>query len=151
MLANSVVIIVVAFAISNFKFGFVELDSYRFNSGITMKSTGGDLSPEESNEINVRNKPKPSTDTRHAEPIAEECQNLFANTEGWETSVRESLDETVQEIKSKEDDIKLKFGKVLGIRNALVAKEDELKSRVEVIKGNSLQLLLLLDIFFLLH
>lgn len=69
----------------------------------------------------------------------------------WETSVRESLDETVQNIKSKEDDIKLKFGKVLGIRNSLVAKEDELKSRVEVIKDNSLQLLLLLDIFFLLH
>ena len=76
---------------------------------------------------------------------------MFGNTEGWETSVRESLDETVQKIKSKEDDIKLKFGKVLGIRNSLVAKEDELKSRVEVIKGNSLQLLLLLDIFFLLH
>ena len=99
-MANSVVVIIVtASAVSNFKFGFVELNSYRFNSGITMESTDGDLSPEESNETNVRNKSRPSTDARHAEPIAEECKNLFGNTEEWETSVRESLDETVQKIK----------------------------------------------------
>ena len=72
-MANSVVVIIVtASAVSNFKFGFVELNSY---------------------------KSRPSTDARHAEPIAEECKNLFGNTKEWETSVRKSLDETVQKIK----------------------------------------------------
>ena len=73
------------------------------------------------------------SNTQHIESIAEECQDLFETNGEWKSSIQESINETVTTIKSKENDIQLKYEKVLEMRNSLLEKEKELKSRIEVI------------------
>ena len=73
------------------------------------------------------------SNTQHIESIAEECHDLFETNGEWKSSIQESINETVTTIKSKENDIQLKYEKVLEMRNSLLEKEKELKSRIEVI------------------
>lgn len=91
------------------------------------------LSVNQHNQLNYENKSKELGNTQHIELIGEDCQNLFENNEEWKSSVQKSLNEIETKIKSKEDDIQLKYEKVLEMKDSLVQQKKELKSKIEVI------------------
>ena len=100
---------------------------------VEAKTTDDILSKNQHNQLTDQNKSKKLGNTQHIELIGEDCQNLFENNGEWKSSVQESLNEIETKIKSKEDDIQLKYEKVLEMKDSLVEKEKELKSKIEVI------------------
>lgn len=90
------------------------------------------LSGKQNNQTYDENEFKKLSNTRHIESITEEYQNCFEINEEWKSSIEESLNETVTKIRSKEDDIQLKYKKVLEMKDSLVEKEKELTARIEV-------------------
>lgn len=100
---------------------------------VEAKTTNELLSVNQHSELSDENKSKELGNTQHIELIGEDCQNLFENNEEWKSSVQKSLNEIETKIKSKEDDIQLKYEKVLEMKDSLVQQKKELKSKIEVI------------------
>ena len=100
---------------------------------VEAKTTNELLSVNQHSELSDENKSKELGNTQHIELIGEDCQNLFEKNEEWKSSVQNCLNEIETKIKSKEDDIQLKYEKVLKMKDSLVEKEKELKSKIEVI------------------
>ena len=100
---------------------------------VEAEATDNSLSGKQNNQTYDENEFKKLSNTRHIESITEEYQNCFEINEEWKSSIEESLNETVTNIKSKKDDIQRKYEKVLEMKDSLVEKEKELKARFQVI------------------
>ena len=104
---------------------------------VEAQTAGDSLSGNEINKTYDESESMELSNTQNIELIAEDLalngQDLFEINGEWKSSIQESINETVTKIKSKEDDIQLKYEKVLEMRNSLLEKEKALKSRIEVI------------------